>query len=118
MLVNLPIILGLSSLPQTGLIPYFAQILNQTYNAGMNYNNRNATVDTTSKDLLRGYTLAISSSLLVMYSCRRMLHRFNIDISKGRGFYMALGVNLVGTACASAINCLSMRWKELEGVTV
>lgn len=36
LLVNIPILLGLSSLPQVGLIPYVAQILNQTYNAGMN----------------------------------------------------------------------------------
>lgn len=65
-LVNLPIIMGLASLPQTGLIPYAAQILNQTYNAGMNYNNRNATVATATQEILAGYSLAIGTSLGLM----------------------------------------------------
>lgn len=53
-----------------------------------------------------------------MYGMRRGLKRMNIDMSHGRGFYLAIGINLLGTVSASAINCLSMRWKELKGVRV
>lgn len=66
LLVNIPILLGLSSLPQVGIIPQIAQILNQTYNAGMNYSNRNASSNTTNLDIQKGYMAAISSSMIVM----------------------------------------------------
>ena len=40
---NLPIITGMLCLPVTPASTIFWQWLNQTYNAGMNFGNRNAT---------------------------------------------------------------------------
>lgn len=40
---NIPIIAGIMLSPQTPAINAFWQWFNQTYNAGMNYGNRNAT---------------------------------------------------------------------------
>jgi len=84
-LVNLPIIMGLSSLPPIGLIPYVAQTINQTYNAGMNYFNRNATSDTSIDDIKKGYAAAISSALFVMYSSRLVMSKFKINMNAGAG---------------------------------
>mmetsp|Transcript_31609 Transcript_31609/g.68944 ORF Transcript_31609/g.68944 Transcript_31609/m.68944 type:complete len:100 (-) Transcript_31609:483-782(-) len=49
---------------------------------------------------------------------RRLLTRFKFDMTRGRGFYLAVLANLVGTSAAGVVNCLSMRWSELKGVQV
>lgn len=84
----------------------------------MNYFNRNATSNTTQAEIVTGYSGAISSSLLVMYTCRKVIQRMGVDISHGKGRALSLMVNVLGSMTASGINCFLMRMKELKGVVV
>jgi len=53
-----------------------------------------------------------------MGSCRYALKRLNMDLSKGKGYFYALLVNVLGSVAAGSSNCLFMRIKELDGVKV
>mmetsp|Transcript_44935 Transcript_44935/g.43511 ORF Transcript_44935/g.43511 Transcript_44935/m.43511 type:complete len:127 (-) Transcript_44935:483-863(-) len=46
------------------------QMLNQTYNAGMNYGNRNASSPYTVGDLTKGFVGALSSSVIIALAGR------------------------------------------------
>jgi hypothetical protein len=48
----------------------FFQWLNQSYNAGMNYGNKNSTCAYTNMDLMQGYAAAASSSVAVGLTLR------------------------------------------------
>ena len=61
--VNLPITFGMIMAPRTTFNTIFFQWLNQTYNAGMNYGNRNATSTYSTNDILKGYSAAVVSSV-------------------------------------------------------
>ena len=60
---NIPIIFGMLMTKSTPFNTAFYQWLNQTYNAGMNYGNRNASSSYSSRDLMLGYSLAVASSI-------------------------------------------------------
>jgi len=49
------------------------QWVNQTYNAGMNYGNRNASSTYTTADLGRGYAGAVAFSVSIALFSRTML---------------------------------------------
>ncbi len=49
------------------------QVLNQTYNAGMNYGNRNASSTYTNTDLARGYFGAVIASIGISVLSRKAL---------------------------------------------
>ena len=50
---------------QTPVFNATMQWINQTYNAGMNYGNRNASSPYTTKDLARGYAGAVAVSVSI-----------------------------------------------------
>jgi hypothetical protein len=61
--VNVPIIaLMMLTKPTMGMTA-FSQALNQSYNAGLNYGNKNSSCEYTNQDLLQGYGAALGSSV-------------------------------------------------------
>jgi len=60
---------------QTPQFNAFMQFVNQTYNAGMNYGNRNASSPYTVKDLARGYSGAVVTSVSIAYFLRTYLSK-------------------------------------------
>lgn len=71
---NLPIIFGMLMTPPTPVNTAFWQWINQTYNAGMNFGNRNASSKQTSKDILFGYSAAVVSSIGISVGLRKLSH--------------------------------------------
>lgn len=104
---------------QTPLFNAGMQWANQTYNAGMNYGNRNASSNYTNQDLLRGYLGAVVVSCGLSYSVRRI---FAQQLGKMKGPKVILAnalINLFAAAPAGAANTVLMRYKELEsGITI
>jgi hypothetical protein len=70
---NGPILLFCLFGSQTPTFNAFMQFVNQTYNAGLNYGNRNASSNYTTTDLMRGYGGAVIASVGLAYATRRAL---------------------------------------------
>lgn len=70
--VNIPILCGILLSAPTMRNTIFFQWLNQSYNAGLNFGNKNSTCQYTNTDLLKGYFAAISSSVSVAMFLRIM----------------------------------------------
>jgi len=92
----------------------FYQWLNQTYNAGMNYGNRNASSQQTTGDILFGYSAAVTSSI----SISLMLRKFSAGITKNmKGGTLVLAnsiINYIAVASAGFLNSYCMRMGEMS----
>jgi sideroflexin-5 len=73
---NLPLVFGMICTKQTWLNIIFWQWLNQTYNAGWNFSNRNASAPFTNKDLGIAYGAAVGSSVSVACLARYLSNKF------------------------------------------
>ena len=95
------------------------QLANQTYNAGMNYGNRNASSTYTLKDLGRGYCGAVATSVGIVLAARTLLAKKIATLRGPRLILMNALLNYFAGASAGAANLALMRSKELkEGITV
>lgn len=70
---NVPIAFGFIIAKPTPFNTIFWQWINQTYNAFMNYGNRNATSLYTTEDIMKSYAVAVGSSIVVALSIRKAL---------------------------------------------
>lgn len=71
---NAPILLLVMFTPnQTPAFNATMQWVNQTYNAGMNYGNRNASSEYTTTDLARGYSAAVVTSVGIALVSRSLM---------------------------------------------
>uniref|UniRef100_A0A7S3IEW7 Sidoreflexin n=1 Tax=Strombidium inclinatum TaxID=197538 RepID=A0A7S3IEW7_9SPIT len=104
---------------QTPLFNAALQWLNQTYNCGVNYGNRNASSNYTMTDVGRGYFGAVLASITIAMGTRRI---FASQLSKAKGSKLILMnalLNLVAASIPGATNLTIMRAKELsEGIEV
>jgi len=85
------------------------QLVNQTYNAGINYGNRNASSEYTKTDLGRGYCAAVATSVGIALISRTMMAK---TLSKMSGPKLVLTnalLNYFAAAFAGAANCMLMR---------
>mmetsp|Transcript_4390 Transcript_4390/g.6360 ORF Transcript_4390/g.6360 Transcript_4390/m.6360 type:complete len:398 (-) Transcript_4390:19-1212(-) len=104
---------------QTPQFNAFMQWVNQTYNAGMNYGNRNASSPYTSKDLLRGYCGAVATSVSISYFLRTYLSKHISSLKGSRLILMNAALNYFVAALAGASNLGLMRQKEwVDGIIV
>ena len=78
---NVPIIIGLIVLPVTKFNLLFFNVLNQSYNAALNYYNGSKT-DENNKQLMISFMLAISSSLAAAFIFKRVLGDCSKSITK------------------------------------
>lgn len=117
---NLPIIFGMLCTPQTLPNVVFWQWINQTYNASLNYNNRNATSSFSNKELGIAYTGAVATSISIALVGRWLSQRFGSQsgsISSQR-FRNGL-VTLFALSTAGFLNLFLIRYNEmLKGVTL
>ena len=86
------------------------QWLNQTYNAQMNYFNRNATSSYTVEDILKGYASAVTVSI-TLGLCLQAIFRPKIDkISSAPLQLLARSVlTAIAAGSAGSANVLMMR---------
>ena len=95
------------------------QLVNQTYNAGMNYGNRNASTTYTNGDLIRGYSGAVATSMSIALISRTLLAKRLASISGARLILASVCLNYFAAAFAGVANVCLMRFKELkEGINL
>lgn len=107
--MNVPILFGIVLAPPTLKFTALFQWLNQSYNAGLNFGNKNSSCNYTNSDLGIGYGAAVGSSLVVALSLRMMTAGMTAR-SKGLKLLM-INTFVGGTAggCASFCNTYAMR---------
>lgn len=69
---NMPLVFAVLFAKQTPIFNAGAQWANQTYNAGMNYGNRNASSSYTVADLGKGYSGAVAVSMSIALFTRKV----------------------------------------------
>ena len=117
---NIPIIGGMLLTAPTPFNTFLWQWVNQTYNAGLNYGNRNASSQTTLSESLVSYSMAVSCAIAMATAMRRGV----APLMKGRegtfiGGLLNSTVSFVGVAFTSALNAVVMRKGELKtGISV
>ena len=131
--VNLPVSAGML-LTGPGSAQLFWQWLNQSYNAGFNYANRNASVPVDVWGMAVSYGVATSTAMGMAWGLGRVVTRLQASVARSSGggggggppVPMPLGVTLLSrglpwlaVASAGAANALAMRYREgLDGITV
>jgi len=80
----------------------------------MNYGNKNSSCAYTNQDLLKGYFAAVSSSLIVALSLRRMTAGIAASATGVRLLLLNAGIGASAGACASYCNTSMMRMAEVE----
>ena len=116
---NLPIVLGMLSSPPTIAYTVLWQIVNQTYNSGLNFGNRNASSTQTTGELFQAYCIASGTAITVAGSLKVV----SPLLLKGRtGGVAALAtyfISYTAVATSSVANTTAMRINETyTGVTV
>jgi hypothetical protein len=117
---NIPIICGMLLTAPTPFNTFLWQWVNQTYNAGLNFGNRNASAQTSLKETLTSYSMAVAMAILMATAMRRG----TAPLMKGRegtfvGSALNSTVSFVAVAFTSAINAGVMRKGELvSGIQV
>ena len=107
--VNLPISFGMIITAPTPFNTIFWQWMNQTYNAALNYGNRNASSSYTTSDIMKSYSYACVASIGVALGIRKMLEKR----TKGMTGATLIVFNSISTffACSTAgfLNAYCMR---------
>lgn len=111
---NLPIIFGMLMSAPTPMNTMFWQWLNQTYNAGMNYGNRNASSQQTTGDILFGYSAAVFSSIAISLSLRKACAGVTRTMAGGTLVLANSIINYVAVASAGFLNSYCMRMGEMS----
>lgn len=122
---NLPITAGML-LSGPGRAQVFWQWANQSYNAGFNYANRNATVPINAAQMAASYTVAVGVACGMSYGLGRVVQRLQASVGGGAGAKQPLSLKLLSrglpwlaVATAGMANALAMRYKEgIDGITV
>ncbi|CDW90303.1 sideroflexin 5 [Stylonychia lemnae] len=114
-LFNVPLVFLVLFAPnQTPAFNASLQGMNQTYNAMMNYGNRNASSPYTNEDILKGYAFAVlTSGGIALYS--RKLLASKLKALKGARLILAnSALGYLAGAFAGVGNVVMMRSKELK----
>ena len=117
--MNLPIIGAMALTPPTPFNTIFWQWINQTYNAGFNYGNRNASSETKVSELLKSYGLAVASAIASAMTLRKIT---NMALGGRTGLAAQVAnsvVNYGAVSFSSSLNVYFMRMNEMQkGISV
>jgi tricarboxylate carrier len=120
-LANLPISVGMLFFSHSPGQQLFWQWVNQSYNAGMNYANRNASTPVSTPELLGSYALATGLACGTSLALNAALTRMKARGRVRPGVVVAAerAAPFVAVATAGTANAVAMRWREAQmGVTV
>jgi hypothetical protein len=123
--VNLPITAGML-LSGTGAKQLFWQWLNQSYNAGFNFANRNASVPVNPTALALSYGVATGVACGMSFALGKVVDGLVARAGGTAGAAQPLGLKVLtralpwaAVASAGVANVLAMRYKEgIDGITV
>lgn len=112
--MNVPILVGILLSRPTIFNTMFWQWVNQSYNAGLNFGNKNSTCNYTNADLGKGYVAAISSSITVAVTLRKMTAKMTATATGKKLLLLNCLVGATAGGCASFCNTMCMRYAEIE----
>lgn len=111
---NVPIIGAMMLAPPTMLFTALSQATNQSYNAGLNYGNKNSTCNYTNADLAGGFFFAISSSVAVGLTLRKMTTGMTKGATGSKMLFFNFLVGATASGAANFCNTMSMRYAEIS----
>lgn len=118
-IVNIPILFGMIISRQTTTNIILWQWVNQTYNAAINYSNRNASSSLDTKGLATSYFAAVTASISIGLGMRRLLTPYSKHFKGPAQLFFNFLINVTAIGCAGVLNVLIMRSKEMkEGITL
>jgi sideroflexin-5 len=112
--MNVPILFGMLIMPSTTNSTIFWQWFNQSFNAGLNYGNRNASSTYTSSDLAQGYTAAVGSSVSVALLLRKAFSGMASSMTGARLILINSVISSLAGGTASFLNTFFMRKAEMN----
>lgn len=116
--VNIPICVGMLLAPPTLVNTIFWQWVNQSYSAGFNYANRNASSEQDNSTIMKSYATATFVSCSTAVGLGKIVENAKRISPKTRSFLGKM-VPFVAVASAGAFNAVSMRFNEFqEGIDI
>ena len=112
--MNLPISFGFIFAAPTPFNTIFWQWINQTYNAALNYENRNASSQYTTKDIATSYCIATSSAIAVALGIRKAVDKQAKQLKGGKLVLLNSISSFVACALSGFLNAYIMRQTEIQ----
>eukprot|EP00344_Euplotes_crassus_P011261 CAMPEP_0196995810 /NCGR_PEP_ID=MMETSP1380-20130617/1844_1 /TAXON_ID=5936 /ORGANISM="Euplotes crassus, Strain CT5" /LENGTH=340 /DNA_ID=CAMNT_0042411595 /DNA_START=24 /DNA_END=1049 /DNA_ORIENTATION=+ len=117
--MSIPVQFGLLLSKPTPFNIIFWQWANQTYSAGVNYANRNASSSLDNKGLLMAYSAAATTSVGIGLGMRQLLSPIASSLKGPSKLFINFFISLAAVGSAGSLNLLIMRSKEIrEGITL
>ena len=113
-MINTPFLFGMVLTKQTTTNIIFWQWINQTYNAVLNYSNRNASSEVSMTGVGAAYFAAVSSSILIGLRVKKMLMPYSNKFKGPSQLIFNFIINFTAMAAAGILNSLVMRSTELK----
>lgn len=113
-IINIPILFGMILTKQTTGTIIFWQWINQTYNATINYSNRNASSDLGVGGLLTAYFGAVSASISIGLGMKRLLSPYSNKFRGPGQLFFNFLINVSAIGSAGVLNVLIMRASEMK----
>jgi len=111
---NLPISYGMIITAPTPMNTIIWQGINQTYNASVNYGNRNASGKTSIQDIGKSYAVAMTASISVSLIIRKVIAMKVGNVKGAKGIIYNSISAFFAVSTAGFINAYLMRLKELD----
>lgn len=117
--ISIPVLFGMILSKPTTFNIVFWQWINQTYSAGINYANRNASSSLDTKGLLTAYAAAVSASIGIGLGMRKALSPFSRNLTGPSQLFVNFLISLTAVGSAGFLNLLIMRSEEIKkGITL
>ena len=117
--MNVPLNIGFILAPPTIFNTVLVQVLNQTYNATMNYGNANASSPYTAEDITKGALAAVSSSVAVALTIRQINLKRSAAATGPKLILLNAATSTIACAAGGFANNWFMRSAEMErGITL
>ena len=114
MAMNMPIAFGMIFTAPTPVNTIFWQWFNQTYNAALNYENRNASSKYTTNDIMVSYFMATASAITVGLGMRKMFASRTANLKGGKLFFMNALSSFFAISAGGFLNAFFMRRTEID----
>ena len=112
--MNIPISFGFIFAAPTPFNTIFWQWINQTYNAALNYQNRNASSLYTTEDIAKSYAIATSSAIAISLGIRKGLDPIAKNAKGGKLVMLNALSSFAACAAAGYLNAYFMRKTEMD----
>ena len=112
--ISVPVIFGMLLWKPTPFNIIFFQWANQTYSAGLNYENRNASSSLDTKGLLTAYGAAVTTSIWVGLGVRKLLLPLAKNLKGPSQLFINLWITLSAVGSAGFLNLMIMRSEEIK----